>query len=516
MFMVLLAACTQPPSPSAGPDTGDASTPPATPELCDNGLDDDRDGLTDCSDPDCMPCQEDCEDEVDNDLDGLADCLDPDCDVYTVCIEFDCEDGLDNDGDGLADCLDPNCSIRCDEDCGDGVDNDADGDVDCTDSECMEKAPDCVEECDDGLDNDGDGLIDCDDDHCRGLEAPCIEVCGDGLDNDRDGDTDCADAECFRDEVCAETCDDGLDNNGNGLVDCEDPVYCQWDSYCIEDCADGLDNDLDGRLDCRDPDCFRTPDCLEVCDDGIDNDLDGDVDCDDRDCASLQAPCVEVCDDGADNDLDGLVDCEDGSCSAECAESDCTDGVDNNGNGRVDCDDEECWGIEGCDDGFAIRVLSGHVTQDFVTSSIASHTWVVQSPQGVAHIGESSEHISCTWSAAGFTLRHQTWTNRTYYGATSWTGRQYWLIDSLQTSGACSGRLSSGMLSFESTASDRGALGHHMAGDYGSMNLDSTRLLGGVYFFPRSTYYGATHTWRAWSATFQIDPAMTEPLELSE
>ena len=78
--------------------------------------------------------------------------------------EISCNDGVDNDGDGLIDCDDPECFGQdCPEVCDDEQDNDGDGWVDCADTDC----PPCLEICDNGLDDDGDGLIDCDDPDCR-------------------------------------------------------------------------------------------------------------------------------------------------------------------------------------------------------------------------------------------------------------------------------------------------------------------------------------------------------------
>jgi hypothetical protein len=70
--------------------------PPPPPESgdgpCANGLDDDGDGATDCSDPGCVAaagCLEQdvaaCGDGVDNDLDGGTDCGDPSCCRFTPC-----------------------------------------------------------------------------------------------------------------------------------------------------------------------------------------------------------------------------------------------------------------------------------------------------------------------------------------------------------------------------------------------------------------------------------------------
>ncbi|MEM7244486.1 MAG: hypothetical protein AAF533_04045 [Acidobacteriota bacterium] len=64
---------------------------------CDDGIDNDGDGLVDCVDDDCVDdrvCGEICYDGVDNDDDMLVDCDDPDC------------DGYDEDGDTTPDCFD--------------------------------------------------------------------------------------------------------------------------------------------------------------------------------------------------------------------------------------------------------------------------------------------------------------------------------------------------------------------------------------------------------------------------
>ncbi len=50
-----------------------------------------------------------CDDGLDNDLDGMLDCLDPDCSGDPVCVEV-CDNGSDDNGDGLIDCADPYCS----------------------------------------------------------------------------------------------------------------------------------------------------------------------------------------------------------------------------------------------------------------------------------------------------------------------------------------------------------------------------------------------------------------------
>lgn len=108
-------------------------------ETCDNGVDDDGDGLVDCDDeacaddagclasgPGCEPRVEYCDDGVDNDGNSDTDCADLCCDAlcfardcpmceYGVPFEplpneVDCGDGRDEDCDGQTDCCDPDCA----------------------------------------------------------------------------------------------------------------------------------------------------------------------------------------------------------------------------------------------------------------------------------------------------------------------------------------------------------------------------------------------------------------------
>lgn len=227
-------------------------------EDCQDGVDNNGNGLTDCWDSACDCVEQDCTDGVDNDADERVDCADYDC--KETCTE-DCSDGIDNDQDGLLDCADvDDCRYAqaCEEDCQDGVDNDLDGTLDCLDSDC-EESMDCLEDCLDGVDNDADTLVDCADPECS---SQCPEDCFDGQDNDADGLVDCADYECKGLPKCEEVCGDGLDNDQNGLTDCEDWVctrFCQETS-----CSDGVDEDSDGLLDCEDEDCWGREDCPRV------------------------------------------------------------------------------------------------------------------------------------------------------------------------------------------------------------------------------------------------------------
>ncbi|MBI2892174.1 MAG: hypothetical protein HYY06_01380 [Deltaproteobacteria bacterium] len=276
----------------------------------------------------------------------------------------DCENGRDDDGDGLADCDDSECADDpvCEpatENCGDGRDDDGDGYSDCDDDDCAAD-PACAGgegDCLDGMDEDGDGDVDCDDEDCADDPACLVEVCDNDLDDDGDGDADCDDEDCADDPACFhETdCDDDADEDGDGAADCDDDD-CAADPACFHetDCGDGVDEDGDGTSDCDDEDCAADPACLHEadCDDDVDDDGDGATDCDDDDCAADPACFHETdCDDGADDDDDGATDCDDDDCAGDpaCATpEDCDNESDDDGDDDVDCDDGDCAGDPAC------------------------------------------------------------------------------------------------------------------------------------------------------------------------
>jgi len=122
-----------------------------------------------------------------------------------------CNDGIDNDGDGLVDGDDPDCQVPPtqegppgDPTCSDGIDNDQDGAIDGADSDCQTppttEGPPGDPTCSDGIDNDQDGATDGADSDC--VPGPTTEgppgdpTCTDGIDNDQDGATDSADSGC--------------------------------------------------------------------------------------------------------------------------------------------------------------------------------------------------------------------------------------------------------------------------------------------------------------------------------
>ncbi len=419
------------------------TTPVVAQEFCFNGVDDDGDMLVDCFDDDCWgdpvfccgdgtficdpielstcscpqdcsvtdPDQEEvrCEDGFDNDCDGLIDGCDQDC---VVLVETRCGDGVDNDCDTLFDCDDPDCvnAPQCcvvsepgtELTCNDGLDNDCNGDVDCDDAACASLLvctcpppmgsgtcdptenpcsclPDCGSPenmgevtCDDGIDNDCDGLFDCDDVDC--FDACCgngsldpLEECDDGPGNsDTLPDacrTDCTEATCGDGIIdTGEDCDLGPANSddpeatcrtdctfrrcGDGICDSgpsmENNCNC---ADCIDvdegdtevSCADIFDNDCDGLLNCSDPDCFASPDC---CGDGICRPGENQCSCL-ADCGATVEDPEATCDDGLDNDCDGDFDCDDVDChgTPECC-----------GNGIQDTIEECDLGLANSDD----------------------------------------------------------------------------------------------------------------------------------------------------------------------
>ncbi len=158
-----------------------------------------------------------------------------------------CDDGVDNDGDGLVDWPDdPGCDDSEDPSeqssalvCDNGLDDDGDTLVDVADDPGCDDPGDPSEhnpavDCDDGSDDDGDELIDwphdpgCEDAEDESEQSPSL-VCDNGLDDDGDGlvdvaeDPGCDDPNDSSEHTDAIDCDDGADNDDDGLVDILDP-----------------------------------------------------------------------------------------------------------------------------------------------------------------------------------------------------------------------------------------------------------------------------------------------------
>lgn len=88
-------------------------------EICDNGIDDDKNGFVDCYDLGCMATDyclskvtEVCFNGIDDNNNTFIDCYDSECLDYEYCLNKlteNCGNGVDDNGNGLVDCDDPAC-----------------------------------------------------------------------------------------------------------------------------------------------------------------------------------------------------------------------------------------------------------------------------------------------------------------------------------------------------------------------------------------------------------------------
>jgi len=365
--------------------TSDCGQPPSSERMvpnmanftCQNGMDDDCDGLGDCDDPDCAedpncapPCtitqnpETTCNDGEDNDCDGKIDCLDEHCVSNPACVtctptestERSCSDGIDNDCDTTIDCGDADCASGppCVE-CGNSADC-ADGNL-CTDESCVNN--NCVRTDNSSVCNDGlfcTAEDKCVDGVCTGSPwSPCTQqgqVCnetnntcdtvGPPLCNNNgicDGEENCTncsnDCALVTGAVCGNSrCET---KNGENCLTCPSDCHGKQDGkkkdrWC---CGDGAGQ---GPIGCNDPRCNSNQDiCTTVftvntcCGDGSCDGNEGACDCR-KDCGErdLQELIGSSCRDGIDNDCDLLVDCNDPDCFADGGY--CDQGCNNNGN----------------------------------------------------------------------------------------------------------------------------------------------------------------------------------------
>lgn len=209
--------------------------------ICDDGIDNDSDGLLDCADPDCatsMACPGEC------DHDGVCDAGEDgvgcpgDCPIV-------CGDGRCEGSENPTSCP-PDCAVCGDGNCGVGEDR----------VSCLE---DCIA-CDDGFCDAGEDRVGCpedcavcDDGVCEGHEdrVNCLEDC---LACD-DGFCDAGEDRVGCPEDCA-VCDDGFCDTGEDRISCPDDCAT---------CGDAICDSNEDRLTCPD-DCILCGDTF--CDTG--------------------------------------------------------------------------------------------------------------------------------------------------------------------------------------------------------------------------------------------------------
>ncbi len=266
--------------------------------------------------------------------------------LASACSEV-CDDGVDNDDNGLVDCDDAVCAFdaACDS-CGDGVIDDdeaCDSGDGCDDAcalvACGNGLVDVGEDCDDGNVVRGDGCGDrCTADRCGDgtVQTALGEQCDDGNLVAHDGCSLRCQAEldvtCGNGQLDAlEECEDGNGNDNDGCS-----AVCRF-----EFCGDGvLQPRLGERCETGTPNCVGCR--LQLCGDGI---RDGGEECDDGNdipgdaCTNCRAA---RCGNGF-TELDEECDDANGTIDDGCRA--CT--LERCGNGRVE-GPEVCDGGDGC------------------------------------------------------------------------------------------------------------------------------------------------------------------------
>jgi len=394
-----LQACDQPSGYVAGEsdgvdfdcDDGDDQVHPGAVEVCNEGVDDDCDGLTD--DEDEVEFTEDDTWYQDSDGDGFGyeKVTDQACEARGgyVAVAGDCEDSEED--------VNPGAEEVCNQ-----IDDDCDGAIDDDDEIEFTEADTWYQ------DSDGDGFGD-EDVTYQACEAPGGYVADSGDCNDDDEDIN-PDAD--------EICDAGdVDEDCDGLADDYDKSvqsegFTNWyldadgdgygDENVYEQACDAPNGYIDDDTDCDDGDAAINPDAAEICDengddedcDGLEDDADDTVDEStyqdwyadaDGDGYGDATTTTQACD-APSGYTDDATDCDDDNdgihpgssevCDVEDADEDCNGLVDDYDSG-VDSSTYVDWYVDADSDGFG--------------DAAAATTAACNQPSGHANNGEDCD-----------------------------------------------------------------------------------------------------------------------------
>ena len=303
-------------------------------ENCTDGLDNNCNGLVDNQDPGAVACPPVC---TDSDLDGFSveggacgpvDCDDSKSTTNPGDAEI-CDDGVDNNCNGI---IDENCGPVCTDNDGDGfsVEGGACGQVDCNDSVASIN-PNGTEICGDGVDNNCNNVTD---ETCAPVPT-CTDSDGDGfsVEGGDCGNVDCDDSDASVFPGAVENCTDGIDNNCNNLIDTQDTSVCEQPGVCTDSDGDtyAVEGGDCGPVDCDDSNAANSPGSAELCNDGEDNDCDSLVD------EGCEPTCPDADGDTYQSAVCGGADCDDNNPAINPGTGEIIDnGVDENCNGMSD------------------------------------------------------------------------------------------------------------------------------------------------------------------------------------
>ncbi|MEM1119531.1 MAG: choice-of-anchor W domain-containing protein, partial [Bacteroidota bacterium] len=242
-------------------------------EICDNGIDDDNDGLIDCDDPDCN------NNIAVTAMLGKATICSGESTILTATATggdgsytFSWNNSLPA---GINQMVDPTTTTTYEVTVTDGNG--------CTAVEQITlTVNDCVEICDNGVDDDNDGLVDCDDPDCSNGLQVTASLSEDVICDDQsatlsasatggDGnytftwDNSLPNGTSHTINPTATTTYEVMVTDGNGCQAVEQVVLTVENcNNSPEICDNGIDDDGDGLIDCFDPDCAASGTAITV------------------------------------------------------------------------------------------------------------------------------------------------------------------------------------------------------------------------------------------------------------